>query len=51
MVTGDTLDEEGLKPESEISELGGLATCVHLGVAEQDRWENAVFRAVSGWHR
>ena len=47
VVIGDILDDEGLKLEAEIRELGGRATYVHLDVTEPDQWENAVSRAVS----
>ena len=46
VVIGDILDEEGLKLEAEIRELGGRATYVHLDVTEPEQWENAVNRAV-----
>ncbi|CAI8031185.1 3-alpha-(or 20-beta)-hydroxysteroid dehydrogenase [Geodia barretti] len=46
VVIGDILDEEGLKLEAEIRELGGLATYVHLDVTEPGQWESAVSRAV-----
>ena len=47
VVIGDILDEEGLKLEAEIRELGGQATYVHLDVTEPDQWESAVARAVT----
>ena len=47
VVIGDILDEEGLRLEAEIRELGGKATFVHLDVTEPDQWESAVARAVS----
>ena len=47
VVIGDILDEEGLKLEAEIRELGGRATFVHLDVTEPDQWESAVSTAVS----
>ena len=47
VVIGDILDEEGLKLEAEIRELGGRATYVHLDVTEPEQWESAVARAVS----
>ena len=47
VVIGDILDEEGLRLEAEIRELGGRATYVHLDVTEPDQWESAVSRAVS----
>ena len=45
VVIGDILDEEGLKLEAEIRELGGRATYVHLDVTEPEQWESAVNRA------
>ena len=47
VVVGDILDEEGLKLEAEIRELGGRVTFVHLDVTEPEQWESAVARAVS----
>ena len=47
VVIGDILDEEGLKLEAEIRELGGRVTYVHLDVTEPEQWEGAVSRAVS----
>ena len=46
VVIGDILDEEGMKLEADIRELGGQATYVHLDVTEQQQWENAVNEAV-----
>ena len=46
VVIGDILDEEGLKLEAEIRELGGQATYVHLDVTQPEQWENAVGQAV-----
>ena len=46
VVIGDILDEDGLKLEAEIRELGGRATYVHLDVTEPEQWESAVNRAV-----
>ncbi len=46
VVIGDILDEEGLKLEAEIRELGGRATYVHLNVTQPEEWENAVSQAV-----
>ena len=46
VVIGDILDEEGLKLEAEIRELGGRATYVHLDVTQPEQWESAVSRAV-----
>ncbi len=47
VVIGDILDEEGLKLEAEIRELGGRATYLHLDVTEPEQWESAVTSAVS----
>ena len=47
VVIGDILDEDGLKLEAEIRELGGRATYVHLDVTQPEEWENAVARAAS----
>ena len=47
VVIGDILNEEGMKVEAEIRELGGRATYVHLNVTEPEQWESAVSRAVS----
>ena len=46
VVVGDILDEEGLKLEAEIRELGGKATYIHLDVTDPEQWEGAVSRAV-----
>ena len=45
VVIGDILDEDGLKLEAEIRELGGRATYVHLDVTQPEEWENAVSKA------
>ena len=42
MVFGDILDEEGMKTEAEIRELGGEATFVHLDVTQEEDWRKAV---------
>ena len=47
VIIGDILDDEGIKLEAEIRELGGRATYVHLDVTRVDQWESAVSRAVS----
>lgn len=47
VIIGDILDEEGLRLEAEIRELGGRATYVHLDVTQVEQWESAVSRAVS----
>ena len=46
VVIGDILDEEGIRLEAEIRELGGQATYVHLDVTQPEQWENAVGQAV-----
>ena len=46
VVFGDLLDDEGLKVEAEIRELGGEATYVHLDVTREDDWQSAVETAV-----
>ena len=47
VVIGDILDEEGMKVEAEILELGGRVTYVHLDVTEPEQWEKAVGEAVN----
>ena len=47
VVIGDILDEDGLKLETEIREMGGTATYVHLDVTQSEQWESAVSQAVS----
>ena len=42
VVFGDILDEEGMKVEAAIRELGGEATYVHLDVTQEQDWRNAV---------
>ena len=42
VVFGDILDEEGKKVESEIAELGGDATYLHLDVTVESDWESVV---------
>ena len=42
VVFGDILDEEGMKVEAEIRELGGEATYVHLDVTDEAQWQAAV---------
>ena len=42
VVFGDILDEEGKKVESEIVELGGDATYLHLDVTVESDWESVV---------
>ena len=47
VVIGDILDDEGLKLEAEIRELGGRAVFVHLDVTDPAQWDNAVGEAVN----
>ena len=47
VVIGDILDDEGMKLEAEIRELGGQATFVHLDVTDADQWADAVTEAVN----
>ena len=47
VIIGDILDEDGLKLEAEIRELGGRATYVYLDVTEPEQWEGAVSQSVS----
>ena len=47
VVIGDILDDEGMKLEAEIRELGGRITFVHLDVTEAEQWANAVNEAVT----
>ena len=47
VVIGDILDEEGMRLEAEIRELGGNATYVHLDVTDADQWADAVTEAVN----
>ncbi|MBO55433.1 MAG: cyclopentanol dehydrogenase [Dehalococcoidia bacterium] len=49
IIIGDILDEEGIKIESQIRELGGDATFVHLDVTREADWENAVQTAISSY--
>ena len=46
VVLGDVLDEDGMKVEAEIRELGGEATYVHLDVTREEDWASAVQAAV-----
>ncbi|MDP6549315.1 MAG: glucose 1-dehydrogenase [Dehalococcoidia bacterium] len=39
---GDILDEEGMRLEAEIRELGGEATYVHLDVTKEEEWQRAI---------
>ena len=47
VVIGDILDDDGMKLEAEIRELGGQATFVHLDVTDADQWADAVTEAVN----
>ena len=49
IIIGDILDDEGLKIESQIRELGGEATFVHLDVTQESDWDNAVKTAISSY--
>ena len=42
VVFGDLLDEEGMKVEAEVRELGGEATYVQMDVSVESDWESAV---------
>ena len=46
VIIADILDDAGLQLESEIRELGGQATFVHLDVTDADQWADAVTEAV-----
>ena len=47
VVIGDILDEEGMKLEAELMELGANASYVHLDVTNADQWQAAVEETVS----
>ena len=47
VVIGDILDDEGMRLEAEIRELGGQATFVHLDVTDSEQWSGAVEEAVN----
>ena len=47
VVIGDILDDEGMRLEAEIRELGGQATFVHLDVTDSGQWASAVNEAVT----
>ncbi len=51
VVFGDVLDEEGLKVEAEIRELGGEASYLHLDVTREEHWAAAVETAVVRYGR
>ena len=46
VVLGDIRDEEGLKVEAQIRELGGNATYTHLDVTQESDWRAAVDLAI-----
>ena len=47
VVIADILDEEGMKLEAELRELGANASYVHLDVTDADQWQQAVEETVS----
>ena len=47
VVIADILDEEGMKLEAELRELGANASYVHLDVTDADQWQAAVDETVS----
>ena len=47
VIFGDVLDEEGMKVEAEIRELGGEAGYLHLDVTSEQDWAAAVETAVN----
>lgn len=49
VVFGDILDDEGRQVEAAIRQAGGEATYVHLDVAQEADWQNAVATAVSAY--
>ena len=49
VVIGDILDDLGRQVEAEIAEVGGDATYVHLDVASEADWEDAVQTAVNSY--
>jgi len=49
VVLGDVLDEDGMKVEAEIRELGGEATYLHLDVTNEQDWQRAVETAGSNY--
>ena len=51
VVIGDLLDDEGRQTESQIAELGGDATYVHLDVTSADDWDAAVQTALDRYGR
>ena len=51
VVFGDILDEEGMKVEAEIRELGGEATYTHLDVTVSEDWSRVVALAQTKYGR
>ncbi len=47
VVIADILDEEGMKLEAELRELGANASFVHLDVTDADQWQQAIEETVS----
>ena len=47
VVIGDILDEEGMRLEAELRELGADASYLHLDVTDADQWQTAVEETVS----
>ena len=47
VVIADILDEEGMKLEAELRELGANASYVHLDVTDADQWQQAVEETVN----
>ena len=47
VVIGDILDEEGMKLEAELRELGANVSYIHLDVTNADQWQAAVEETVS----
>ena len=51
VVFGDVLDDEGMKVEAEIRELGGEVTYLHLDVTQEEDWHKAVELAENTYGR
>ena len=47
VVIADILDEEGMKLEAELRELGADASYIHLDVTDADQWQAAVDETIS----
>ena len=47
VVIADILDEEGMKLEAELRELGANASYIHLDVTDADQWQQAVEETVN----